>query len=106
MAERDILYLALTRPALWFGVPIEALAINVVACFLAGAELSAPTIWRSPLMFWAASIPIHFGLRRFTAWNYHWAREFRLWLMTCWRPSLYSLPIRPVQSAREITSSV
>lgn len=104
--ERDILYLALTRPALWFGVPIEALAINVVGCFLLGAELSGPTVWRSPVMFWAASVPVHFALRRLTGWNYHWAREFRLWLMTFWRSSLYSLPIGPARCAREISTSV
>jgi len=106
VANREILYLALTRPALWYGVPIEALALNMFVCFFAGAELSAPTIWRCPVWFWAASVPIHFGLRRLTGWNYHWARECRLWLVTFWRPSLYSLSIRPPKSGRDISSHV
>ena len=106
MAEREILYLALTRPALVLGVPIEGLVINVVACFITGAELQAPTIWRSPMMFWAAAIPIHYVLRFLTGRNYHWAREFRLWAMTVLRPTLYSLPIKPPRSGKEIGSSV
>ena len=64
MAGREMLYLALTRPALTWGVPFEALALNVMVTFAAGLELSAPTIWRSPVLFWAAAIPIHIGLRR------------------------------------------
>ena len=39
---REILYLALTRPALTWGVPFEALALNVMVTFAAGLELSAP----------------------------------------------------------------
>ncbi len=106
LAERDILYLALTRPALTWGVPIEALAINVMICFVAGAELSGPTIWRSPMMFWALCIPIHFGLRRLTSWDYHWARTVRLWVECVMFPAIYSLPVAPAKSHREVSSSV
>ena len=77
-----MLYLALTRPALTWGVPFEALALNVMVTFAAGLELSAPTIWRSPVLFWAAAIPIHIGLRRLTSWDYHWFRTVRLWALT------------------------
>jgi Type IV secretory pathway, VirB3-like protein len=41
MAGREMLYLALTRPALTWGVPFEALALNVMVTFAAGLELSA-----------------------------------------------------------------
>jgi hypothetical protein len=67
MAGREMLYLALTRPALTWGVPFEALALNVMVTFAAGLELSAPTVWRSPVLFWAAAVPIHLGLRRLTS---------------------------------------
>ena len=49
MPGREMLYLALTRPALTWGVPFEALALNVMVTFAAGLELSAPTILRSPI---------------------------------------------------------
>jgi len=47
-----MLYLALTRLALTWGVPFEVLALNVMVTFAAGLELSVPTIWRSPGLFW------------------------------------------------------
>jgi type IV secretory pathway VirB3-like protein len=82
MAGREMLYLALTRPALTWGVPFEALALNVMVTFAAGVELSAPTVWRSPILFWGAAIPIHMRLQRLTSWDYHWFRTVRLWALT------------------------
>ena len=107
MAGREMLYLALTRPALTWGVPFEALALNVMMTFIAGLELSAPTIWRSPLIFWAAAIPIHIGLRRLTSWDYHWFRTVRLWALTVCAGcrTLASLPTQPARSGREVASS-
>ena len=69
-----MLFLALCRPALTWGVPFEAVALNVMVTFSAGLELSAPTIWRSPILFWAAAVPIHMVLQRLTSWDYHWFR--------------------------------
>lgn len=106
MAGCELLYLALTRPALTWGVPFEALALNVMVTFAAGLELSAPTIWRSPVLFWAAALPIHIGLRRLTSWDYHWFRTVRLWVLTtCAGPMLASLPTRAASSGREVGSS-
>jgi type IV secretory pathway VirB3-like protein len=106
MAGRELLYLALTRPALTWGVPFEALALNVMVTFAAGLELSAPTVWRSPVLFWAAALPIHIGLRRLTSWDYHWFRTVRLWVVTaCAGPMLASLPIRSARSGLEVGSS-
>jgi type IV secretory pathway VirB3-like protein len=48
MADRDrseVLFLALCRPALTWGVPFEAVALNVMVTFAAGLELSAPRFW-------------------------------------------------------------
>jgi Type IV secretory pathway, VirB3-like protein len=59
----EVLFLALCRPALTWGVPFEALALNVMVRSAAGLELSAPTIRRSPIPFWAAAVPIHMLLR-------------------------------------------
>jgi len=37
-----MLYLALTRPALTWGVPFEVLVLNAMVTFAAGLELSVP----------------------------------------------------------------
>jgi type IV secretory pathway VirB3-like protein len=103
---KEILFLALCRPALVFGVPFEALGLNVFCCFLAGAYLAAPTIWRSPIVFWLAAVPIHFALRQLTSYDYHWARTARLWVMGLSCRVLYSLPSRRPRSAGEVASSV
>ena len=110
MADRDrseVLFLALCRPALTWGVPFEALALNVMVTFAAGLELSAPTIWRSPIMFWAAAVPIHMVLQRLTSWDYHWFRTVRLWVLTVCtgRTTLESLPTQRARSSREVASS-
>jgi type IV secretory pathway VirB3-like protein len=106
MAGREMLYLALTRPALTWGVPFEALALNVMVTFAAGLELSAPTVWRSPVLFWAAAVPIHLGLRRLTSWDYHWFRTVRLWGLTAFAGrTLESLPTQGARSGREVASS-
>jgi type IV secretory pathway VirB3-like protein len=103
----DLCLLALTRPALTWGVPFEALALNVMVTFAAGLELSAPTVWRSPILFWAAAVPVHLVLRRLTSWDYHWFRTIRLWMLTaCARGArLESLPTQPARSGSEVASS-
>ena len=110
MADRDrseVLFLALCRPALTWGVPFEALALNVMVTFAAGLEFSAPTIWRSPIMFWAAAVPIHMVLQRLTSWDYHWFRTVRLWVLTVCtgRTTLESLSTQRARSGREVASS-
>jgi len=110
VADRDrseVLFLALCRPALTWGVPFEALALNVMVTFAAGLELSAPTIWRSPALFWVAAVPIHMVLQRLTSWDYHWFRTVRLWVLTVrpGRTTLESLPTLPARSGREVASS-
>ena len=103
---REILFLALCRPALVWGVPFEALGLNVFVCFLLGAYCSAPTIWRSPVMFWLAAIPIHFALRQLTSYDYHWNRTLKLWVMGLSCQVLQSLPTTRARKASEVSTSV
>lgn len=102
--ERHILLLVLTRPSLAFGVPIEALVLNVTVTVFGGMLLSAPVWYRCPLLFWAAGIPIHMILRRVTAWDYHGFRIIRLWLeiLVTGQSALDPIPARP--SAKDIPS--
>jgi Type IV secretory pathway, VirB3-like protein len=48
MIGREMLYLALTRPALTWGVPFEVLGLNAMVTFAAGLELSVPTRASAP----------------------------------------------------------
>ncbi len=106
MLRQDPLFLALTRPALTWGVPFEALMLNVLICFSAGVFLQAPTFWRSPFMFWAAFVPIHLALRELTGWDYHWFRAIKLEALTVSSTSFEALPITPPRHPREVPSSV
>jgi type IV secretory pathway VirB3-like protein len=92
MVKRSTLFLALTRPALSWGVPVEAFWGNVLGTFYLGAFLQAPTWWRQPIMFWLLGIPFHIILRELTALDYHWARTIRLQLETAFIWVLSSMP--------------
>jgi type IV secretory pathway VirB3-like protein len=106
--HRETLFLALCRPPLTWGVPSEMLAMNVLGTFAAGVWLHGPTIYRSPFMFWLMGVPIHMALRRLTAWDYHWHRTLRLWLLTfgSGHATLESLPVQRARSSKECASSV
>jgi type IV secretory pathway VirB3-like protein len=103
---RETLFLALTRPALTWGVPFEALILNVMICFAAGVELQAPTFWRCPIWFWLMGIPIHLGLRQLTGWDYHWCRTLKLIGLTAGYSELPNLPLEKSRDSSEIPSSV
>jgi type IV secretory pathway VirB3-like protein len=103
---REILFLALCRPTLVWGVPFEALGLNIFCCFMAGTYLAAPTIWRSPVVFWLAAIPIHFALRQLTSYDYHWCRTARIWTMGLSCRVLYSLPTGRARKASDVATSV
>ena len=105
--RKEVCYLALTRPALIQGVPVEGFAGNILVTFMSGMILSAPTVWRSPCMFWLASIPIHFVLQRITSWDYHGFRTIKLWLETTGvgRTTLDALPVKRPSSPVEIPTS-
>ena len=106
--HRETLFLALCRPPLTWGVPFEVLAMNVLGSFVAGLWLQGPSLYRSPLMFWAMGIPIHMALRRLTAWDYHWHRTLRLWALTFGSGhfTLESLPTSRARSGEDCASSV
>lgn len=105
---RESLLLALTRPALFMGVPAEAAAINFFVTFFSGALLSGHTIWRSPFMFWLAGIPIHLTMRRMVSRDFYAFRTVRLWTVTFGAgiTTLESLPTRRPKNGTRIASSV
>lgn len=102
----EICYIALHRPTLKWGVPVGGLVINLVVTFFAGAELQAPVWYRSPMMFWALGIPVHFALKRVTAWDYHWAHILLRWVLCLSMPTLHCVSLRRARSGEDIPSSV
>lgn len=80
--RQEVSFLALTRPALTFGVPTQALVLNVGICFVAGMICSSHSWKNSPFMYWLLALPIHGAMRRLTSSDFHWARTLLLWLMT------------------------
>lgn len=100
-------YLALQRPALKWGVPVVGLWINVPVTFFVGAELMVPGVWyRTPMMFWLLGIPIHFIMKRLTAWDYHWAHILPRWMYCLTMPALLALSLQRTRSGKDIPSSV
>jgi type IV secretory pathway VirB3-like protein len=79
---REVCFLALTRPALTLGVPLEGLLVNVFACLLSGMVFSSHSWRNSPFMYWFLALPIHAAMRRLTSWDFHAFRTIRLWILT------------------------
>ena len=110
----EVLFLALTRPTLRWGVPVEGFILNVTITFVGGMFASTnPSggwhgLWRSPFVFWLAFFPIHFFMRQVVAVDYHGFRMIRLWLETNVMAGtvLENLPSLPVRSGKDCGYSV
>jgi type IV secretion system protein VirB3 len=107
----SVLFLALTRPAMIWGVPVEAFYANTFVTFMVGmciAGFGERSLWRSPFMFWLAGIPIHLMIRRLISWDYHGFRTILLWLETTGLAgaTLETLASRRARSGKDIPSSV
>jgi type IV secretory pathway VirB3-like protein len=104
----EVCFLALTRPAMLWGCPVEAVGINAAVTFFGGMILSGPSVWCSPFMFWLACIPVHLVLQRITAWDFHGFRTLRLWLETTGvgRIELDSLPTLKARSGKDVATCV
>jgi type IV secretion system protein VirB3 len=72
---RDTLFLALTRPAMKWGVPWEGFYINTVGTVFGGMILGSP-------LYWAAWPVIHLVMRAAVARDHNRFRIWRLWLET------------------------
>jgi type IV secretion system protein VirB3 len=81
MAERsiDTLYVAMTRPAMRWGVPLEGLVVNIVFTLL----VTCVFIGRPP--GFAIGFVIHFIMREWTRHDPHFFRRWRLWYETKFR---------------------
>lgn len=73
--ENDMVFLALTRPAMTYGIPMEAWAASPPACFIFMLAMGGQPWW-----FLLPAPFILLGGRAATAWNYHFARRWKLGL--------------------------
>lgn len=73
--ENDMVFLALTRPVMTYGMPNEAFWITPPICFVFMLFMGGEPWWALP--------PAPFmllGFRAATAWDYHFARRWKLGL--------------------------
>ena len=111
--ESDTCFIALTRPAMKWGVPLEGFLVNLCVTFLFSAwfnHLAPPPAW------WIGiGVPVHFVMRYATSVDYNFFRVWRLFVETKGRSlateewggsSLSPLPARWPRQARELAISV
>ena len=108
MAQRglteDTLFLACTRPAMWQGVPIEAVCLNVMATTVFFIIMKNPC-------YMVTGVVLHYVIRTFISRDYNIFGVLRLWLETKGRArnsarwggsSVSPLPLGPARMAREV----
>ncbi|SMF42828.1 type IV secretion system protein VirB3 [Azospirillum oryzae] len=100
----DPLFLACTRPAMWRGVPLEAVAVNAMATGIVFVLAGNPA-------YLLIGVVLHHALRALVARDAHLFGTLRLWADTkararntrLWGGSSVSpLPLGPARSAREV----
>lgn len=100
----DPLFLACTRPAMWRGVPLEALCVNLMASSILLVVVKNPTCL-------LVGVGIHYATRALTARDPNRFGVLRLWLETKGRArhqerwggtSVSPLPLRPARRPREV----
>lgn len=100
----DVLFLACTRPAMWHGVPLEALALNGMATSIVFVAMSNPC-------YLFAGVAVHYATRALVGHDCNLFQVLRLWAQTKGRArnrqywggsSVSPLPPRPVRRPHEV----
>ena len=100
----DALFIACTRPAMWQGVPLEALAINGMVTSIFFVMMSNP-------FYMGIGIVLHYAIRSLISRDYNIFRTMALWADTKGRArnkerwggsSVSPLPVRPARAYREV----
>jgi type IV secretion system protein VirB3 len=99
---RDTLYLACTRPAMRWGVPVEGYYLNLFGTFVFGMVMGSP-------LWWGLFVVFHLPMRALADRDPNFFRELRMWLETKGANiggQLAALPSRRPRRAAGLTSSV
>ena len=100
----DPLFLACTRPAMWRGVPVEAVGLNMMLTTIIFIVVGNP-LWMT------TGVAIHYATRALVGRDYNIFTTLRVWADTkararnveLWGGSSVSpLPLRPARHAREV----
>ncbi|MBY0336547.1 MAG: type IV secretion system protein VirB3 [Acetobacteraceae bacterium] len=100
----DPLFLACTRPAMWHGVPVEAVGLNVMATTVLFVVMENP-LWMG------CALVVHLAMRALVARDAHAFGTLRLWAETKGRArnvelwggsSVGPLPLGPARRPREV----
>lgn len=100
----DPLFLACTRPAMWQGVPLEAMVLNTMATTIVFIIMKNP-------VYMAVGVVIHYAIRALVARDYNMFGVLRLWSETKGRAlnkdrwggsSVSPLPVRAARRASEV----
>ncbi len=104
----DTLFLACTRPAMWQGVPVEAMGINMMATSIFFVLMGNP-------LYMLIGVVIHYTIRSFISKDYNFFTTIRLWSETkararntdLWGGSSVSpTPLRAARKPREVRTHV
>ena len=100
----DVLFLACTRPAMWQGVPLEAVCLNAMGTVIFFVLMKNP-------FYMLIGVVGHYILRYLVREDYNLFTVARLWMETKGRSrhsakwggsSVSPLPLRPARSGREV----
>jgi type IV secretion system protein VirB3 len=72
---RDTLFLAATRPAMKWGVPMEGYYINLFGTFVVGMVLGSP-------LWWGLFVVFHWPMVGLANHNPNFFHELRMWFLT------------------------
>lgn len=100
--ERDILFLACTRPAMKWGVPMEGWYANLFGTVFFAMFMGSP-VW------WLVGPLVHFPMRALANRNPGFFHEWRVWFGTKAAnagASLWTLPPGHARRAAQMPSSV
>jgi type IV secretion system protein VirB3 len=104
----DPLFLACTRPAMWQGVPVEALSINSMLTAIIFIVMGNP-------FYMLIGVVVHFAIRAVIAKDYNFFTTIRLWMETKGRArnsdiwggsSVSPIPLRRAKKAKEVRTYV
>lgn len=99
---RETLFLACTRPAMKWGVPMEGFFLNAYGVLLLGMILGSP-------LWWALMVPVHYVLKWYSNKNPNFFREMRIWYDTKGLNiggTLWALPPSGSRDPEELPTSV
>lgn len=73
--EPETLWLAPTRPAMRWGVPLQGFLFNAMGSFIFGMVAGSP-------LYWAVFVVVHLPMRALAAWDSNVFRVLALWMET------------------------